>query len=189
MRLSISRREPTEPSYGITTAESSHLSDISRRQRQYIWTMLLRLVLLLIVVLVPGLTLLERTVLGLVATVIPYFAVIRANGGPDPSEAPTNMMIGTPRQGELPGPDRSLGGTHRIDAEDGPFDGEEEPFLAEDGEFSGEDEPAGGEDGRFDDEDGSAHDGHSVRVQAEWVGSDGREPVNAEIEEPEPADS
>lgn len=117
MRFSISRRRHAEPSYGITTADSSHLSDITKRQRQYVYTMLFRVVAILVVVLVPGLTLLERAVLGLVATVIPYVAVVRANGGPDQSQAPTNLMAGPPRQGELPGQDRSLDGSRRIDAE------------------------------------------------------------------------
>ncbi|WP_051452101.1 DUF3099 domain-containing protein [Actinospica robiniae] len=177
MRLPISRHEPTEQSYGITTADSSHLSDISRRQRQYIWTMLLRLVLLLVVVLVPGPTLLERTVLGLVATIIPYFAVVRANGGPDLSEAPTNMMVGAPRQSELPGPDRSLGGTHRIDADGEPIDGDDASFGWKDEPAAGEDEPVAGEEH-------SAGGERDTRVQAEWVEAEGRVPANAEVEEP-----
>jgi hypothetical protein len=118
VRPSIFRRRPSEPSYGITTADSSHLSDITKRQRQYVFTMLFRVVAILVVVFVPGLTLLERAVLGLVATVIPYIAVVRANGGPDQSEAPTNLMIGPPRHDELPGADRSLTGVRRIDDED-----------------------------------------------------------------------
>jgi hypothetical protein len=118
VRFSISRRRPAEPSYGITTADASHLSDITKRQRQYVYTMLFRVVAILVVVLVPGLTLLERAILGLVATVIPYVAVVRANGGPDRSQPPTNLLLGPPRQGELPGPDRALPGSHRIDAED-----------------------------------------------------------------------
>lgn len=127
MRLPNSRRRTAEPSYGITTADSSHLSDISKRQRQYVYTMLFRVVAILVVVLVPGLTLMVRVVLGLVATVIPYVAVVRANGGPDRGEAPTNLMVGGPRQTQLPGPDRSLGGGGRIDghAESGDADHED----------------------------------------------------------------
>ena len=110
--LSSSRgRARHDPSYGITTAESSQLDDISRRQRQYAFTMLFRVVAILVVVFVPGLTVMERVVLGIVATVIPYFAVIRANGGPATGADPTNLMLGGPRQGELPGPDRGLEGS------------------------------------------------------------------------------
>lgn len=129
MRPSISRRRTAEPSYGITTADSSHLSDITKRQRQYVWTMLFRVVAILVVVLVPGLTLLERAVLGLVATVIPYVAVVRANGGPDQSEAPTHLMIGAPRQAELPGADRALAGARWIDADGEPDDGGDRPWV------------------------------------------------------------
>lgn len=109
--LSSSRgRARQDPSYGITTAESSQLDDIARRQRQYAFTMLFRVVAILVVVFVPGLTVMERVVLGIVATVIPYFAVIRANAGPDTAADPTNLMIGGPQQTALPGPDRSLEG-------------------------------------------------------------------------------
>jgi hypothetical protein len=109
--LSSSRgRARHDPSYGITTAESSQLDDIARRQRQYAFTMLFRVVAILVVVFVPGLTVMERVVLGIVATVIPYFAVIRANAGPDTAADPTNLMIGGPQQTALPGPDRGLEG-------------------------------------------------------------------------------
>lgn len=113
------RRARRESAYGITTAEGSHLDDITRRQRQYIATMVFRIVAIMVVVFVPGMTLLERVVIGIVATVIPYFAVIRANAGPDSAADPTNLMIGGPRQGELPGPDRGLEGRARpVDPDD-----------------------------------------------------------------------
>lgn len=107
------RRARQDSAFGITTAEGSHLDDIDRRQRQYIATMVFRIVAIMVVVFVPGLTLLERVVIGIVATVIPYFAVIRANAGPDNAADPTNLMIGGPRQGELPGPDRGIEGRAR----------------------------------------------------------------------------
>jgi hypothetical protein len=107
VRLSISRRRQ-EPAYGITTADHSHLDDVAKRQKQYAATMGFRVVAIIVVVFVPGLTIMERVILGLVATVIPYVAVIRANGAPTQDAPPTNLMIGAPRQGELPGPDRGL---------------------------------------------------------------------------------
>ncbi len=116
MKLSIHRhRRPS--AYGITTADGSHLADVSRRQKQYAATMLFRVVAILVVVLVPGLSVLARVILGLVATVIPYVAVIRANGGPPQDPNPTNLMIGAPRHPELPTPDRSISATPG--AEDG----------------------------------------------------------------------
>jgi hypothetical protein len=54
-------------------------------------------------------------ILGLVATIIPYVAVIRANGGAAQDPAPTNLMIGAPRQNELPTPDRSITATGGAD--------------------------------------------------------------------------
>lgn len=117
MRPTIGRRGRRKPSsYGITTADGSHLDDVSRRQKQYAATMTFRVVAILVVVLVPGLSVMERVILGLVATIIPYVAVIRANGGPDTAE-PTNLMIGGPQQYELPPVDRALGGQRRVDGD------------------------------------------------------------------------
>ena len=115
MRHSISRRRRHEPAYGITTADGSHLDDVARRQKQYAATMLFRVVAILVVVFVPGLSVLGRVILGLVATVIPYVAVVRANGGPPREADPTNLMIGAPRQPELPTPDRSISATRRTE--------------------------------------------------------------------------
>ena len=111
------RRRKHEAAYGITTADGSHLDDVSRRQKQYAATMLFRVAAILVVVFVPGLSVLERVILGIVATVIPYFAVIRANGGPAQDADPTNLMLGGPRRPELPTADRSITATRR--AEDG----------------------------------------------------------------------
>ena len=117
MSLSFSRRGRKSSAYGITTADGSHLDDVSRRQKQYAATMLFRVVAILVVVFVPGLSVMARVILGVVATVIPYFAVIRANGGPTQDADPTNLVIGAPRQPELPTPERSITATRR--AEDG----------------------------------------------------------------------
>lgn len=104
--------------YGITTAETSHTQEITRRQKQYILTMLVRVVSVIVVVAVPGISWQLKVGLCLVATIIPYIAVVRANGGPVPEKAPTNLMLGRPRQGELgsaqqglPGPSGTAGGT------------------------------------------------------------------------------
>jgi hypothetical protein len=111
VRFSIHRRGHRPPAYGITTADGSHLDDVSRRQKQYAATMLFRVAAILVVVFVPGLAVMPRVILGLVATVIPYFAVIRANGGPPQDPDPTHLMIGAPRQPELPTPERSISAT------------------------------------------------------------------------------
>ncbi|HWG27602.1 DUF3099 domain-containing protein [Actinospica sp.] len=126
MRLPFSRQHRRSPSYGITTADHSHLDDVARRQKQYAATMGFRVVAILVVVFVPGLTIMERVILGLVATVIPYVAVIRANGAPTQDAPPTNLMIGSPRQNELPETDRS------ITANDGAGDQECSAEWAED---------------------------------------------------------
>lgn len=86
--------------YGITTAETSHTQEITRRQKQYILTMLVRVVSIIVVVVVPGISWPVKIGLCLVATIIPYVAVVRANGGPSREQGPTNLMLG-PRHGEL----------------------------------------------------------------------------------------
>ena len=97
-----------DPVYGITTAHESHSADITRRQKQYVYTMLFRVVSIVVVVWVPGLTVWERVILGLIATVIPFFAVVRANGGPEPDADPTNLMLGAPDRPSIAGPQTEL---------------------------------------------------------------------------------
>jgi Protein of unknown function (DUF3099) len=142
-------RDHEPAAYGITTAEGSHLDDITKRQKQYALTMLFRIVAILVVVLVPGLSVLERVILGLVATIIPYVAVIRANGGPDQASAPTNLMLGGPRLPELPIAERGITGGHRIstDDDDADYDYADDGL---DGDLAGDlnDGAAGSEPGR-----------------------------------------
>ena len=82
--------------YGITTAGGSHTDDISKRQRQYIVTMLFRIAGFIVVALVPGISWPIKILLMVIVTVIPFFAVVRANGGPPPRTDPTNLLIGAP---------------------------------------------------------------------------------------------
>lgn len=87
--------------YGITTADSSHTEDITRRQKQYFLTMMIRVVSIVVVVFVPGISWPLKIGLCFVATIIPYIAVVRANGGPAPRKDPTNLMIGPPQRPAL----------------------------------------------------------------------------------------
>jgi hypothetical protein len=95
------RPQDEERVYGITTAETSHMQDIARRQKQYILTMLVRIVSIVVVVCVPGISWVIKIGLCLVATVIPYIAVVRANGGPAQDRDPTNLLIGGPPRDAL----------------------------------------------------------------------------------------
>lgn len=103
-----------EPVYGITTADQSHTDDVSRRQKQYILTMLVRVVSIVVVVAVPGISWQIKIALCLVATIIPYIAVVRANGGPMPQEDPTNLLISPPEKPSLEGEQRSLPGAGTV---------------------------------------------------------------------------
>jgi hypothetical protein len=97
----IARHGSQRPVYGITTAEQSHTEDITRRQKQYILTMLVRVVSIVVVVAVPVLSWPIKIVLVAVAALIPYFAVVRANGGPPPEKDPTNLLLAAPQRPAL----------------------------------------------------------------------------------------
>jgi hypothetical protein len=100
-----------EPVYGITTAEQSHTDEITRRQKQYILTMLIRVVSIVVVVAVPGISWPIKILLCGVATVIPYIAVVRANGGPTPEKDPTNLLLAPPDKPALGHEQPGLPGT------------------------------------------------------------------------------
>ncbi|HEY3871464.1 MAG TPA: DUF3099 domain-containing protein [Actinocrinis sp.] len=87
--------------YGITTAETSHSDDLARRQKQYLLTMLFRIVVIIVVVLVPGIGWPVKILLMALGAVIPFFAVVRANGPSRRSDDPTNMLIGAPQGRQL----------------------------------------------------------------------------------------
>ena len=107
-----------EQVYGITTAEPSHTAEITRRQKQYILTMLVRVVSIIVVVSVPGISWPIKIGLCVVATIIPYVAVVRANGGPSQEKGPTNLMVGRLHQGELGSAQQGLPGPGASGAED-----------------------------------------------------------------------
>ena len=101
------RPQDEDQVYGITTAETSHTQEITRRQKQYILTMLVRVVSIIVVVSVPGISWPIKIGLCLVATIIPYVAVVRANGGPAQEKGPTNLVLAPPRE-ELGSAQRGL---------------------------------------------------------------------------------
>jgi Protein of unknown function (DUF3099) len=95
--------------YGITTADEPLSADIARRQKQYLISMAFRLVAIAVVVWVPGVSLPIRLVLGVVATVIPFFAVVSANGAPTPDHQSTNLLLAPPGPAALEGRGSVLG--------------------------------------------------------------------------------
>jgi DUF3099 family protein len=110
----IGHHDSQDPVYGITTAEDSHTDDISRRQKQYILTMLIRVVSIVVVVSVPGISWQIKILLCLVATIIPYIAVVRANGGPTPPKDPTNLLVAPPEKQALGWEQPGLPGSGRV---------------------------------------------------------------------------
>jgi hypothetical protein len=102
------RPQDEDEVYGITTAESSHMQEITRRQKQYILTMMIRVVSIIVVVLVPAITWPFKIALCVIAAIIPYIAVVRANGGPAPEKDPTNLLVGPPPRTQLGAAERGL---------------------------------------------------------------------------------
>lgn len=100
-------RQP-DPVYGITTADEPLSADIARRQKQYLISMAFRLVTIAVVVWVPWIDWQIKVVLGIIATVIPFFAVVAANGAPAPDHQSTNLLVAPPGPPAIEGPDRAL---------------------------------------------------------------------------------
>lgn len=117
--------------YGITTAETSHTDQITRRQKQYILTMLVRVVSIVVVVSVPAFSWPVKVGLCVLAAIIPYVAVVRANGGSGQEKDPTNLLVGPPPREELGAAQRGL-----------PQAGEQTGFIKAD--FFVKDDGAGG---------------------------------------------
>lgn len=103
------RPRPQDPVYGITTADEPLSADIARRQKQYLISMAFRLVAIGVVVWVPGISWQIKAVLGIVATVIPFFAVVSANGAPTPDHQSTNLLIAPPGPTAIEGRDSAIG--------------------------------------------------------------------------------
>ncbi|MGH3320132.1 MAG: DUF3099 domain-containing protein [Streptosporangiaceae bacterium] len=95
-----------EDSYTITDARSPLSRDIAHRQRRYLITMGIRTAGLLVAVLVP-IPLPAKIAAMAAAIVLPYFAVVIANGGREPER---KARFGTPDQ-ERRDP-RGLGSGH-----------------------------------------------------------------------------
>ena len=100
---------PQESVYGITTADEPLSADIARRQKQYLIGMAFRLVAIAVVIWVPGISWQIKAVLGVIATVIPFFAVVAATGAPTPDHQSTNLLLAAPAPPAIEGRDPSLG--------------------------------------------------------------------------------
>jgi Protein of unknown function (DUF3099) len=129
---------PQESVYGITTADEPLSADIARRQKQYLIGMVFRLVAIAVVIWVPGISWQVKAVLGVIATVIPFFAVVAANGAPTPDHQSTNLLLAAPAPPAIEGRDPSLGPAEEFVA------GERvRPDCAGSGRFDGEGWSAG----------------------------------------------
>jgi len=98
MRWTTARRTATAPAIRITTARKSVADDQAGRVRGYVISMTIRLICFLLAVVTTG-WLRWTFVAG--ALIIPYIAVVFANGGREPIEdAPDTLRLGADR--ELP---------------------------------------------------------------------------------------
>ncbi|WP_283132915.1 DUF3099 domain-containing protein [Rhizohabitans arisaemae] len=92
----------------MTDAQPSLTEDIGRRERRYLIQMGIRIVCLLMIVVVDGWL---RWAFAAGAIFLPYFAVIFANAGREPSNTP-DLSVYTPQepdQNEIPLHRREIG--------------------------------------------------------------------------------
>lgn len=80
----------------VTSARRSLADDVRHRQVRYAWMMGIRTVCLVLAVLVPVTAL--RIVLVIGAVVLPYFAVVFANGGREPDASASSLIEHKPRK-------------------------------------------------------------------------------------------
>jgi len=91
-------RNVASPIYRITTARKSVADDQATRVRGYVISMSIRVVCFVLALATTGVF---RWVFFAAAFIIPYFAVVYANGGREPTQdAPTTLATGAKR--ELP---------------------------------------------------------------------------------------
>ena len=90
MNLALHRgRKPAPPTYRITTARKSVPDDQAARVRGYVISMSIRIVCFLLAVVTTGWV---RWAFVAGALLIPYFAVVFANGGREPNEDPPDTL-------------------------------------------------------------------------------------------------
>lgn len=98
MRGLMGKRDAEAPTYRITTARKSVADDQAARVRGYVISMTIRIICFLLAVVTTGVL---RWVFVAAALIIPYIAVVFANGGREPNEdAPDTLRVGPDR--ELP---------------------------------------------------------------------------------------
>ncbi|HVQ18548.1 MAG TPA: DUF3099 domain-containing protein [Actinomycetes bacterium] len=83
-------RNRTTPIYRITTARKSVSADQATRVRGYVISMSIRIVCFLLAILSSGPI---RWVFVAAALVIPYLAVVYANGGREPNADPPSTLV------------------------------------------------------------------------------------------------
>lgn len=88
-------RSPAGPIYRITTARKSVAADQATRVRGYVISMSIRIACFALALVTTGVL---RWILVAGAVLIPYLAVVYANGGREPtSDAPTALVTGADR--------------------------------------------------------------------------------------------
>lgn len=97
MRRLTVKKTPEAPAYRITTARKSVADDQAGRVRGYVISMTIRIICFLLAVVTTGVV---RWTFVAGALIIPYIAVVFANGGREPIEDPPDTLRN--------GPDREL---------------------------------------------------------------------------------
>lgn len=98
MRWLTSRRVDDSSAFRITTARKSVADDQAKRVRGYVISMSIRIVCFLLAVVTTGVV---RWIFVAGALIIPYIAVVYANGGREPNADPPDTLRIAPDR-ELP---------------------------------------------------------------------------------------
>lgn len=117
-------RQQQQVVYGITDAPKPLSQDIRSRESKYLMAMGIRVVAFLLIVILP-IAWPWKLGLAVLALVLPYIAVVYANGGREPEPGADSPYSAEERRALLPGqggrePRRDQEGKPGDDAEDGP---------------------------------------------------------------------
>lgn len=118
MRLGRARRKETV--FRITGARQGLEEDVRGRQRRYVASMLVRTLAVVLTVVLWDVSRPLAVVTLVVGAVLPYVAVVIANGGRENAPSPPTAMLGGGGRRQLPGPGSQSAARPAPDDPDGP---------------------------------------------------------------------
>src|SRR3954451_403397 len=103
MRIGRDKESEQKPVYGITDAPTPLSQDIRSRESKYLMAMGIRVAAFLLIVILP-IAWPWKIGLAVLALVLPYVAVVYANGGREPERGADSLYQDPARRVLMPGP-------------------------------------------------------------------------------------